>query len=334
MDGSSTREIELPDGTVMVVRPVTEPDVPGLAALYAGLSPDDLRRRFFSVYHPSTEFFTRIARGEGGRVGLVAVVPDPDDDSDTRGRVVAEAHYAPLPDGDAEFAITVAPDWRGWLGPYLLDALADTAAEHGVPNLQAEVLLENSPMLAVVRARGYATLDHTDYSVVRVTIGATSRTPSWPGSHERPRVLAEVPGGRWRSEAAARADGFEVIVCPGPARGPRSHCPLLAGERCPLADGADAVVFALRPDDRRSGEVLAGLRQLHPGVPVCVQQNAAPEGSGDAVVRADAPTDEVLAILRRLTGRPAPTTPTTPASTPPASTPPAVTEPASTADGR
>jgi len=277
----------------MVVRPVAPPDVPGLEALYAQLSPDDLRRRFFSVYRPTTEFLGRIASGDGGRIGLVAEIDDV---------VVAEAHYAPLPDGDAEFAITVAPQWRGWLGPYLLDALATTAAARGVPNLQAEILLENAPMLAIVRARGYATLDHEDFSVVRVTIGTGSRTPSWPAPHDRPRILAEVPGGRWRNETLARERGFDVIVCPGPGRGRSAHCPLLAGERCPLADGADAVVFSLRGDDPRSAAIRAGLHRLHPDVPVCVQQRDGVPGEGEAGLAPDAPDDEVLAVLHQLTG--------------------------------
>jgi hypothetical protein len=286
--------VSLPDGRTLQVRRVTPDDAAGLEQLYAGLSPDDLRRRFFSVYRPTPEFLARVAGGEGGRVGLVAVTGD---------RVVAEAHYAPLDDGDAEFAITVAPDWRGWLGPYVLDALVETAAAHGVPNLQAEILLENTPMLAIVRARGYATLDHTDYSVVRVTIGTRSRTPSWPGSHVRPRVLAEVPGGRWRNEATARDEGFDVVVCPGPGRGRAARCPLLSGEPCPLVDGADAVVFALRADDPRSSAVLDGLHHLHPEVPVCVQRRDADADGPDTVLAPDAPGAEVLALLRRLTTR-------------------------------
>jgi GNAT superfamily N-acetyltransferase len=294
------RFVPLPDGRTLRVRAVDSDDVGGLEQLYAGLSADDLRRRFFSVYRPTAEFLGRIAEGEGGRTGLVAEVD---------GRIVAEAHYAPLDDGDAEFAITVAPDWRGWLGPYLLDALVDTAAGHGVPNLQAEILLENTPMLAIVRARGYATLDHTDYSVVRVTIGTRSRTPSWPGEHVRPRILAEVPGGRWRNETAARERGFDVVVCPGPGRGRAARCPLLEGERCPLADGADAVVFALRADDPRSAEVLAGMHRLHPDVPVCVQRRGADldpgsiHGAPETTLAPDAPSDEVVALLHRLIGR-------------------------------
>ena len=288
---SFQRSVPLPDGRTLVVRPVAPSDVPAFERLYEGLSPDDLRRRFFSVYHPSTEFLTRVACGEGGRVGLVAAVAD---------EIVAEAHYAPLDDGDAEFAITVAPGWRGWLGPYLLDALVETAAARGVPNLQAEILLENTPMLAIVRARGYATLDHTDYSVVRVTIGTRSRTPSWPGAHDRPRILAEVPGGRWRNEDAARRQGFDVIVCPGPGRGRAARCPVLEGDPCPLASGADAVVSALRPDDPRSAEIVAALHRLHPTVPLCLQQRDPTQGPADASVPPDAPSVEVLAVLRRL----------------------------------
>jgi ribosomal protein S18 acetylase RimI-like enzyme len=278
-----SRSIALAHGETMVVRPVAEADVPGLARLYGELSPDDLRRRFFSVYHPSSEFLTRVASGDDGRIGLVAVVPD--------GRIVAEADYAPLDDGDAEFAIVVAPDWRGWLGPYLLDALVDEASERGVPNLQAEILVENRPMLGLVRARGYAMLDGTDYSVVRVTIGTSSETPTWPrgpDGRERPRVLVESPGGRWRHEQAARDAGFDVVICPGPARGPKAHCPLLAHEPCPLASGADAVVYALRADDQRAREVRAGLRALHPEVPVCS-------------LPPSAPPEAVLEELRRVT---------------------------------
>jgi GNAT superfamily N-acetyltransferase len=69
------------------------------------------------------------AEDEGG-YRLVAAVSGPED------ALVAEAGYAILPDGDGEFAFTVAPGWRGWrLGRYLLDAIVAAAAGRGVPNL-------------------------------------------------------------------------------------------------------------------------------------------------------------------------------------------------------
>ncbi|HUK69105.1 MAG TPA: hypothetical protein VLW50_10200 [Streptosporangiaceae bacterium] len=86
--------------------------------------------------------------------------------------LVAEAGYAILPDGDGEFDITVASGWRGWLGPYLLDALVAAAAARGVPRLQADVLLDNVKMFALVAHRGYKTLDRAEFSEVRIAIDA------------------------------------------------------------------------------------------------------------------------------------------------------------------
>lgn len=51
------------------------PDIDGLAALCAGLDPDDCRRRFFSAFRPSRPFLERIVTvAERGGFGLVATV--------------------------------------------------------------------------------------------------------------------------------------------------------------------------------------------------------------------------------------------------------------------
>src|SRR5688572_18524978 len=104
------RRSRLPDGRRLVVREVTEADLPGLRALYEGLDDDARYRRFFSVYHPGEHFFRRLldASGRGGAC-LVAVVDGADGDP---GEVVAEAGYEPLPNGDAELAITIDRAWR------------------------------------------------------------------------------------------------------------------------------------------------------------------------------------------------------------------------------
>ena len=238
------RSLPLSDGRRMEIRPVAPTDVDALGLLYSGLSQDDLHLRFFAAYRPPRSFFERMATvASRGGFGIVATVPDPIP------RIVGEAQYAVLDNGDGELAITVAPDWRGWLGPLLLDALLAAAAARGVPNLEAEILVENRSMLALVRARGYATIDHEDFSVVRVLLGTVTTTPTWPGSHHRPRLLVEVRGGRWRAEAAARAAGWQVVTCPGPRPGPRPRCPVLEGSACPLVAGADVVVCGLDPED-------------------------------------------------------------------------------------
>jgi hypothetical protein len=158
--------VRLPGGRALTIRTVQRADIAGLDALFEGLSDEDRYRRFFGFSHPGPRFLEQMTRaGEEGGYRLVAVVSGPGD------TIVAEAGYAILPDGNGEFALTVAAGWRGWLGPYLLDALVAAAAARGVPNLQADILLENTPMLALVASRGYVTLGR-ESSEVRVAIGA------------------------------------------------------------------------------------------------------------------------------------------------------------------
>jgi hypothetical protein len=175
--------VGLSDGRTLTVRTVTEADVEGLDALFAGLSEDDRYYRLFSLSHPGRKFLEQMARAEDeGDYRLVAIV------SGAENKLVAEAGYTLLPDGNGEFALTVAEGWRGWLGPYLLDALVSAAAARGVPNLQADILVSNIRMLALVSHRGYVTLNR-EASQVRVAIDAArprprprpGAAPAWAG---------------------------------------------------------------------------------------------------------------------------------------------------------
>ena len=279
------RRVPLPGGRLLTVRPVTPADVDGLAALYDGLSREDRYRRFFSSYYPPRAFFERMTTvvGRGG-YGVVATVGTDTSGADA-GRIVGEANYVPLDNGDGELGMVVAADQRGWLGPYMLDALVEAAAARGVPNLEASVLVTNRSMLTLVRARGYATLGSSDWVSVRLIIGTAGHTPVWPpdrvpaGPGHRPRVLVEAPGGRWHAQAEAEAAGLQVIVCSGP-RGRRSRCPVLAGQPCPLAAAANAIVISSAPDDERWGALVEGHADLHPGVPVCVEPRAGHRAGG------------------------------------------------------
>jgi hypothetical protein len=262
------RHVKLPRGGTLVVRPSTPTDVDGLTTLYDSLDSDDRYRRFFNVYHPPRTFFERMASiADRGGFGLVAVQSEHATDG---GQIVGEASYYPLSDGDGEFAITLAQAWRGWLGPYLLDALLEAAAARGTRNLQAEVLVTNRPMLALLRCRGYATMDNTDTSVIRVIVGTEGPTPVWPGPHDRLRVLAEVPSGRWHAESTAREAGLQVLACPGPS-GRNARCPIMTGMACPLVDGADAVVVSHPRDDAQWRRLLQVHDSRDSRVPICVE---------------------------------------------------------------
>lgn len=288
----------LHDGTRLVVRPSRPDDVEGLVALFGALDLEDRHRRFFSAYRPTRRWLEALAAvDESEGVQLVAEIRADDGTS----RLVAEAGYRLLPDGDGELAMTVDPAWRGWLGPYLLDALVDAAARRSVPNLEADVLCDNRAMVALLRARGDAVLDRQELALLRIVIGTGGDTPTWAPGTTGPRVLVETPGGVWHAAPEARAHGLAVMACPGPS-GRHRPCPALRGEPCPLAAGADAVVIANAPDDDEWRALADAHRRLHPGVPVCLEvRDAGPDD------RTDPPTvrgPAVVGLLRRLVDEP------------------------------
>lgn len=241
--------VPLPGGRTLEVRPMLPDDAPAMEDLFGSLPPGDLYLRFFSGHPPPGSFVAHMAGvARRGGTGLVASVRTRDGRPPGPGaRLVAEASAEPLPDGGAELGITVLPGRRGWLGPYLLDLLATRAARRGLADLQAEVLVENHRMLALLRARGCAVLRRDDRpAVLRVVVATAGGMPAWPGRHDRVRVLAEVPAGHWRAEELARGAGFAVITCPGSRPGFRT-CPAGhpgGGAPCPLVADADVVVVA------------------------------------------------------------------------------------------
>jgi hypothetical protein len=113
-------------------------------------------------------------------------------------------------------------------------------------------------------------MEHTGWSVVRVLIGTADSMPSWPGPHDRRRVLVEGgPGGRWHAEQEAHAAGLQVLTCAGPSE--EASCPALNGEPCPLAAAADAIVVARPRDEDAWQGLLEAHASVHPGVPVCLE---------------------------------------------------------------
>jgi hypothetical protein len=66
-----------------------------------------------------------------------------------------------------------------------------------------------------------------------------------------------------------RRYGYEVRQCGGPTA---NRCPVLAGRRCELADAADVLVYDAFASGDLDGarELVDGLRDLHPNVPVVV----------------------------------------------------------------
>jgi RimJ/RimL family protein N-acetyltransferase len=182
----AVRSARLPDGRTLTIRPTEASDADALGRLYATLDSTDLYHRFFSVFHPDRRFLERWATiGERGGLGLIAEVSGATGDPE----VVAEAGYVPIPHGNGELGICVASTWRGWMGPYVLDALLCAAAERQVGSIEADILWENHPMLALARARGYTKVPSDDPAELRVRIPTGPR--SSPPTPPVPRVRVQ-----------------------------------------------------------------------------------------------------------------------------------------------
>ena len=290
----SIESIDIGRDRTIEIRHTTAADAELICGLYGRLSLEDRHRRFFSAFQPELPWCRDWASvGERGGYGVIAIAHHPD-----RDEVAGEAGYALRSDGDGDLAVTVAPHWRGWLGSYLVDVLTRHAASNGIDNLQADVLLENRPMLKILHHRGAVSLEHS-LGAVRLTIGTAGYVPSWPPEAEGHRVLVAAPGGRWSGAEAAEQAGCVTAVCSGPSRRQRGGCPVIEGGRCPLADNADAIVILLDADDEQTRQLIALHRKNLPGVPIFVTRRlseSAPLPAGCNEISASG-TDTVANIL-------------------------------------
>jgi hypothetical protein len=205
------------------------------------------------------------------------------------GQIVAEADIEQLPNGDGELAITVDSAWRGWLGPYLLDALVERGAQCGLPNLEAEVLTCNGPMRSLLVTRGMATVPRDDWTTLRMVIGTAGHEPTWPPRSSGLRVLIEGSASGRMGRNAASAGDAQVLACAGPS-GRRTPCPALDGEPCPLATGADVIIVANPPDADDWNALRLAHPRLHQGVPVCVELHGSSKAAGPNETELTAPS--------------------------------------------
>lgn len=183
-DDHEIKVVSLGHGHGLIIRPLRDDDRAGIEALFADLPPDDVRLRFFNGARPTKRLIDHWFDDAGDERGRLVAIED--------GTLVGDAGWYRIDDDDAEFDITVKAHHRGWLGPFLLDAVVEHAKDHGIRNLIAEVDWSNAPMLAVLRERGYVTLGHEGAPVLRVAIGAEAPVPLWHHHREsRARIVVE-----------------------------------------------------------------------------------------------------------------------------------------------
>ncbi|MFF3624985.1 GNAT family N-acetyltransferase [Streptomyces sp. NPDC002467] len=143
---AAPREVHvlLADGATVSVRPVRADDLAEVAAFYDGISPENLRLRFFTANrHSAEQSAKRVCRPESpGRRALLA---------EAGGEAVGLVEYERLPGTDhADLALAVADrrHHRG-VGTVLLEHAVSLAGSDGIAAFVADALSENRDALHV-----------------------------------------------------------------------------------------------------------------------------------------------------------------------------------------
>ncbi len=164
------RQWAMPDGSVVTVRPVRPEDAGLERAFIASLSPQARRMRFMAgegEVPPS--LVARMTQIDYDReMALVATVVDGGVECQ-----IGSARYARLPDGvSVEFAVVLSDAWqRRGLGRRLMAAIIDSARVGGARSMAGDVYADNTGMLAMMKALGFAILPHPeDASLKRVVL--------------------------------------------------------------------------------------------------------------------------------------------------------------------
>jgi acyl-CoA hydrolase/GNAT superfamily N-acetyltransferase len=142
------RNVELKDGSSMRLRPLRITDEPALREMFYNLSEEAVYHRFFtaikSMPHEKVQEFVRI--DYANEMAFVATRSGGLDD-----KILGVGRYSLNPRTNlAEAAFLVADELQGkGIGRALLDALTQVAKSKGLLGFTAEVLADNSAMLAV-----------------------------------------------------------------------------------------------------------------------------------------------------------------------------------------
>lgn len=167
--------VTIKDGRQFLVRPILPEDEPLVHEMFARMTPEDIRLRFFApmkkLSHQAAARLTQIDYDR--EMGLVAVGPDPATGNTIMFGVV---RIAADPDNvRAEYAVMVRSDMKGQgLGYILMNKILDYARTRGLREVYGEVLRENSNMLAMCRTLGFVrkeNLDEPGVVEVRVELG-------------------------------------------------------------------------------------------------------------------------------------------------------------------
>ena len=179
----------LNDGSKVTIRAIHPDDKDGLVRAFVALEPQTIRLRFFYPKRSLTDDEVRRLQQMDyeQHVGLAATVQCGGEEV-----IVGFGEYVARGQS-AEIAFVVEEDWQGrGIASRLLQHLTRIARERGVVQLEAEVLKENGPMLAVLRRSGLPMTTRNGGDTVLVTLVLSTPTVG----KARPISAAEMSSGQ------------------------------------------------------------------------------------------------------------------------------------------
>jgi len=163
-------EETLKDSTKVTIRAIHPDDKDRLVKAFLALEPQTIRLRFFYPKRSLTDDdLTRLEKMDyQQRVGLAATVQNGGQEV-----IVGFGEYAARGQS-AEIAFVVEEDWQGrGIASRLLRQLTAIARANGITQFEADVLAENTPMLAVFRNSGLRMRTSHGQGVVQATLFLT-----------------------------------------------------------------------------------------------------------------------------------------------------------------
>ena len=158
----------LANGQRLTLRPVQAEDAPLLGRLFGGLSASARQQRFHGAVKQSTSHLAQMCQVDGvEQLALVVSVYDAQGSE----QLIADARYCADHDtGCAEFAVVVDELWaRHGIASWALKALQQAALAAGLQCLDAPVMADNAPMLALMKSLGFTVqADRDDPRLVQV----------------------------------------------------------------------------------------------------------------------------------------------------------------------
>ena len=162
------RVLTLPNRRLFQVRPIRAEDDALVRTLLAGVTPEDLRLRFFAKMKEfNVAFMARLTQLDYARsIAFIAL-----DDANGAPCGVVRLHTDANHE-TGEFAVLVRSDLKGLgLGWAMMEIIISWAKADGVAVIEGQVLRENRTMLAMCESLGFdVTADFDDPSIKRVTL--------------------------------------------------------------------------------------------------------------------------------------------------------------------